>query len=217
MGDPENTIEAFKRAKSEGFHFVELDVHKSLDEQWVVYHDFKIPNGLVIEETPYEEIKENLDYVPPLLEDVLKLDINLNIELKVPKDNKDPRILGKELAKFLKENTELERIYVSRFNYKALLGVCKEVPKIRGAFLCVLPRLKKWDQVNRKLNGLYSINPLFLLLRKKHVDWAHKNGIEIHPWTVNREKWIKRMRKLNVDAIITDKPKLVQELVEVSK
>lgn len=217
LGHPENTIISFERAIEKGFPYVELDVHLSRDQRWVVYHDFFI-QGKMIEKLSYDEIEELLpqENKPPCLEDVFALakNLRLNVELKVHPSEPDPRKLGDKLANFLLEQTSVDRINVSSFNSKSLIGVRSASKEIRLSFLSLRPNPKKWDQLNRKLRGLYSVNPMFLLLRKKHVDKAHNLDIKVHPWTVNRDKWIKRMIKLNVDGIITDVPEKVASALQ---
>ena len=49
-------------------------------------------------------------------------------------------------------------------------------------------------------------------ITKKNVELAHKHGLAVAAWTVNREKDIIRMIEYGVDGIITDYPKKVQEI-----
>ncbi|RMG38686.1 MAG: glycerophosphodiester phosphodiesterase [Methanobacteriota archaeon] len=215
LDKPENTLQAFRKAIEAGFPYVELDVHRTIDNQWVVIHDFEV-EGLEVESSTYSQIKNLFsdDERPPLLEEVIEIkELKLNIELKVPRNHDDPRTLGQSLQKFLSNRLSEERYNLSSFNYKGLIGARTASKDVKLSYLSLRPNLKKWEQLNRKLKGLYSVNPLFLLLRKKHVDRMHRHGIKIHPWTVNRDKWIKRMIKLGVDGIITDKPKRVETIL----
>ena len=199
-----------------------MDVHLTKDNQWIVVHDFNI-NGKVVEETNYDQIIDSIPdgNKPPLLDEVLLIEgLILNIELKVPTNYDDPTFLGRELQKYLMDRLSLDNYNISSFNYKALLGARSISKEVKLSYLTLRPDLKKWDQLNRKLKGLYSVNPLFLLLRKKHIKKMHKEGIQIHPWTVNRDRWIRRMLKIGVDAIITDHPqrvKLQAQSMEVSR
>lgn len=45
------------------------------------------------------------------------------------------------------------------------------------------------------------------------VESAHKDGKEVHAWTVNTRNEIRRMKVLKVDNIITDRPILAREIL----
>ncbi len=217
-GSPENSIVSFENAINHGFSYIELDVHRTKDGKWVIFHDFELPNGLTLEETLFSSIQQSFEpnNIPPLLDDVLKKfpEAKFNIELKVPSHPEDPHFFGEELANYLKTLGVTNILYVSSFNLKALIGFQRISTGIPLSFLCLVPRTKTFDKAFRKVKNLYSINPLYILLRKKHVEWAHKRGLEVHPWTVNCSKWIKRMIGLGVDGIITDDPPKVRTLLD---
>ena len=52
------------------------------------------------------------------------------------------------------------------------------------------------------------------LVTKNIVDEAHKNGKEVHVWTVNIRNEIQRLKRLGVDNIITDNPAYVREVLQ---
>ena len=105
---PENTIESFKLALKNKYN-IELDVHLTLDNKIVVFHDNNLKRmcgiNKIIENCTYEELRQykllDTDHRIPLLTDVLKLvngKVNLLIETKVKKYNAK---LEKELSKIL--------------------------------------------------------------------------------------------------------------------
>jgi glycerophosphoryl diester phosphodiesterase len=55
------------------------------------------------------------------------------------------------------------------------------------------------------------------LVTKEYVKKANKEGLMVNPWTVNKEKEIKRMIACGVDGIITDDPGLCNKLIEENK
>jgi len=51
---------------------------------------------------------------------------------------------------------------------------------------------------------------------KAHPDWvksAHDKGMSVNAWTVNKEDDIRRMIEIGVDAITTNEPLLVRDLL----
>jgi glycerophosphoryl diester phosphodiesterase len=51
------------------------------------------------------------------------------------------------------------------------------------------------------------------LITGRFVAAAHRHGIEVHAWTVNRPAEMNRLLELGVDAIITDRADLLRELL----
>lgn len=45
------------------------------------------------------------------------------------------------------------------------------------------------------------------------MERAHEAGKEVHVWTVNSRKLMRRMKALGVDNIITDRPGVVREIL----
>ncbi len=217
MGKPENTISSFEKSMSRGYHFVELDVHLTLDENWIVFHDFEYSKGKKIEESNTQEVKNSKEYeVPQLTEVLTKLPkLRVNIELKVPKNDENSFNIGKKFGKFIDSYFSVERGYISSFNSKALKGVRASNQEVKLSYLTTRPKPSEWELLNRKID-LYSVNPLFILLREKHVIWAHKNNLEVHPWVVNHRRMILRMMRLGVDKLITDKPDQVKSVIETT-
>ena len=41
---------------------------------------------------------------------------------------------------------------------------------------------------------------------KKFIESMHKEGLDVHPFTVNDEKIIRKLIKLGADGVFTDKP-----------
>ena len=62
-----------------------------------------------------------------------------------------------------------------------------------------------------------AVHPFSALVTKEYVKKAHKEGIMVNPWTVNKEKEIKRMIFCGVDGIITDDPGSCNKLIEENK
>ena len=49
------------------------------------------------------------------------------------------------------------------------------------------------------------------IVSKRFIDFIHSKGLKIMVWTINDEKTFEYLIKLNVDGIITDRPKLLFE------
>ena len=52
------------------------------------------------------------------------------------------------------------------------------------------------------------------VVTQSFVNAAHRRNIEVHPWTINDPAEMQRLIDLGVDAIMTDRPDLLLELLE---
>ncbi|MHA1447513.1 MAG: glycerophosphodiester phosphodiesterase, partial [Candidatus Heimdallarchaeaceae archaeon] len=59
------------------------------------------------------------------------------------------------------------------------------------------------------------MNPFYRFLTKKTVNFYHKQGKKVFPWTINDEKQIRKLVRRNVDGIITDLPKQTREIISL--
>src|ERR1700722_9634846 len=87
---PENTLEAFKEAIALGVDGIETDVRLSADEELVLFHDRRAPNGRNVSEMTRAELSACAGYSVPTLESALELDQHImwNVEIKVPEATK---------------------------------------------------------------------------------------------------------------------------------
>jgi glycerophosphoryl diester phosphodiesterase len=51
------------------------------------------------------------------------------------------------------------------------------------------------------------------LVTSRFVDAAHRNGIQVHVWTIDDRDEMVRLLDLGVDGIMTDRPQVLKELL----
>jgi glycerophosphoryl diester phosphodiesterase len=51
------------------------------------------------------------------------------------------------------------------------------------------------------------------VVTKRFIDFIHSKGLKICVWTINDEKTFKKLIDMDVDGIITDKPKLLFQVL----
>lgn len=202
----ENTIASFEKALELQVDGIELDVHLSLDKEIMVIHDETIDRtssgtGFVNQFTALE-LKE---YSIPTLREVFDLidkKCIINIEIK---DIKAPKFVNEFIKKSIKEkHWNYNQIIVSSFEWDALLEINTLNNQIK---LGVLTEEIYDDAIHfAKTVKAFSINPNFNSLKTKSVKNIHKEGFQIHTWTVNRQEDITFVKSLSVDAIISDFP-----------
>lgn len=226
---PENTLEAFSLAASQGADAVELDVHLTRDGQLLVAHDEKVDrvsdgSGLIGDMT-LAQIKK-LDFnrlhpeyegaKAPTLQEVFELlkgtGLGINVELKnsvVPY----PGLEEKCLALAAREGME-DRIVWSSFNHMSMQRM-KELDRsaVCGLlFDCVL--IAPWRYAREA--GMDALHPHYgqTLFFEDFCRRAHEQGLKVNVWTVNNERDMKRVIEAGCDMLITNYPDRARALLD---
>ena len=209
---PENTLISFQKALELNADGVELDVHACKSGELIVIHDFTVDRttngtGAVADFTLQELKKLRIEgkHEIPTLDEVLVLFAKshfINIELKgshtaelvcdcIDKNVKDN---GFEYSNFIVSSFQRDELEtVTRYNSKIHIGVLTQAS--------VEQALEWASEFNAK-----AIHPHFSLLTAENVALAHQKKYKVYTWTVNEISDIQRVKKLGVDAIITDFP-----------
>jgi glycerophosphoryl diester phosphodiesterase len=211
---PENTLKSFQKAIDLGADYIEFDIHKSKDGEIVVMHD---PNTFAItghrgsiKRMTLEELKGlncgEGEQIPTLREtiEVAKDKIGLQMEIKA-------KGLAGQLVSILREEDLINSSIVSSFLHEELLKIKKIEPKLKIATL--EPIITGWSNDWSYLGGVinnairhksYAIHPIYHLVNRKFIDFAHDNDLKVNIWTVNSMAAIKKFIRMDVDGIITD-------------
>ena len=225
---PENTLTSFKKALEFDVDMVELDVRITKDKYPVVIHDRTLRrinkeyhriNRLTLEQVKLVTIQD-IETIPTLAEvlEVIDSKVGLNIDLKV---SGSAQIVVQTLRDC---KVGLHQVIISSVHPKELRTVAVLEPAITKAlifrsanasnfwlamdFLAVLflPLTHYYIAwVVRHAHADYlSIN--HRLLSRKRVDQFKRRGIKVCAWTVNSQRKIDYLKKLGIDAIISNYP-----------
>lgn len=218
---PENTMEAFIAAEKDGADGIELDVQLTVDGEVVVIHDLTVDrttngSGYVNELTFSELSKLKANYhslhyfkkscrIPSLREVFEWLEGNnllCNIELK---NAVNPyRGMEEMVIALVREFCLEKRVIISSFNHNSLV-LCREIePAIVTAPLYNEVLYKPWDYAMSL--GASGIHPKLKSISDQEIQDAIACGVAVRPYTVNKEKDMKKLFAINCSAIITDYP-----------
>jgi glycerophosphoryl diester phosphodiesterase len=222
---PENTLSAIRQAVEDGADYAEIDVQTTSDGVVVLLHDADLMRvasvNRKIHEMSYDEIKvidigswfgpEFAGERTATLKEAIELAnyrIKLNIELKYNRTDPD---LAKKVGEIVQNKEFAASSVVSSLNYQ-------ELQKIKSLY----PELKVGLIVFRALGDLSRTKADFLSINASKatatlVKEAHRDGKEVHVWTVNDISNGLAMIELGVDNIITDDPKLLKNLLRAWK
>jgi len=219
---PENTMAAFKKAIEVGSDMIELDVRLSKDGEVVVIHDESVERtangkGRVID-LPLEELKK-LDagskFRPsfsgeqiPTLKEVLQLaygQIKVNIELKIGDYGKWTIFdLAERALREVEMAGMVNQVMFSSFDPMAIERITKKNQAVPVAYLYNRP----WSLPRQVTEGrpFPILNCRKSVLTAENISKAHQEGIRIGVYTLNTEEEMEKFIDLKVDAIITDYP-----------
>lgn len=214
--ETENTLASVQKALDLGADAVEVDIFGIKSGELVVFHDQRVDrltNGVGnIEEYNILDLKSLLldgNQRIPVLQDVLKL-VNrqciLNIELKGTDIAADVEYVLRYYVE--KEGWRYDDFIISGFGWEELeklRELNREIP------IALLTEEDPLDAVGRakRLNAV-AINPEYTTLTKENVKQIQNSGLKVLTWTVNDPEDVARVRKLQVDGIITDFPDRVK-------
>lgn len=226
---PENTLAAFRLAAELGADGVELDVQLSQDGQAVVMHDFtvnKTTNGRgAVKSRTLAELKTldagayfSADFaatpIPTLSEVFLALGpvLLFNIELKTAAIRDEG--LEAEVIRLVEDFNLADRVVLSSFNPFALRRAWRVNPAIkRGLLWYPGDRWFLRRQLFRSLARPDMFHPHWQAVTPALVQREHARGLRVNPWTCNEPEALRRLIAAGVDAIITDYPDRLRQIL----
>jgi glycerophosphoryl diester phosphodiesterase len=224
---PENTMAAFLAAIEFGVDGLELDVHRSKDGELVVCHDEAVErttngNGY-IQDLTWDELRqldaggwydpkfagERLPRLDSVLSEVKRAGILLNIEMKT-NIYVYPGIEA-QVVQLLQQYDLVDQCIISSFNHFTLIRVSQILPELKTAILYIEHLYKPWGYA--KTIGAIALHPNYQTVTPELVTGAGRSGIIVNPWTVNEPEQIRRMIDCGVNAVITNYPDRVREIL----
>jgi glycerophosphoryl diester phosphodiesterase len=207
--EPENTLRSFKKAVEMGVDAVELDVRKTKDRQLVVIHDADVKKttdgkGLVSELT-LKEIKEfsaeKGEKIPTLKEALDFLDKKVRILIELKETDVEKQVLA-----VVRENGLQKNVVIVSFIEEAL-GKVRELDKEVETGL-IYVKHKNPIKAALDLEASYLL-PLYRFTHTANVKKAHKNGLKVIVWTINKPEEVTEYIKKGVDGVASDKPDIL--------
>ncbi len=140
----------------------------------------------------------------------------LNIETKLleakPEESADPIEFAAEVVRLIEKEGFVSRSIVQSFDFRTLRHVKKINPKIRTSALFKGP--VKISRLPRGEARPEYVSPNYKFLDKAMTRRLQSLGFEVHPWTANSYHAWRKLRRMNVNGIITDDPKSLMDYLE---
>ena len=222
----ENSLPAFQRAFTEGYRYLETDVHATADGVVVVHHDALLDRttdgrGAIATQTwdQLKHVKVAGKVALSRLEDVLEElpEARFNIDVKANQ-------AVEPFVRTIERTGAHDRVAAASFSDARLARIRKLAgPKLvtamgpRAAFalwacgrLPLLPLrrlvLGAMAQVPVRQGALRVVNQAFLR-------GATRAGIEVHTWTIDDPAEMRTLLDLGVHGIVTDRPDLLRDVL----
>jgi len=217
---PENTLAAFERGLSLGADGIELDVHLSRDGVVVVHHDRTLDRTTPLSGPVAARSASELNSVRvPAFADVLTRyrDTRLIVELKLNRPE-----LAVAVVDAVRRAGAVDRVCLGGFGRRVVQTVRGLEPEIatsaaREEVRWALYRSwVRWPVTRVGYDG-YQVpewSGRTRVVSRRFVDAAHRAGLGVQVWTVDREDDARRLLAWGVDALITDRPDIIVPLVK---
>ncbi len=223
---PENTLPAIEKAIEEQADSIEVDVRMTKDGELVLLHDNNLKRTTGVNKNIWEVTYAEASLLDagswrgeayagtkiPTLREVFELckgKVNLNLDLKFRSDKEG---LEEKVVALIEEYEMEWQCVISSTSLTILEDVKLLNPDIRTGYITY--QMYRGYFTNENID-FFSIKSN--LLTKTVSREVHKNGKEIHVWTVNSKNELERMKRLGVDYIITDDPSFAKEVLYQEK
>jgi len=205
----ENTLDIFIDAIENDVKMIEFDVRKTLDNEFIIFHDPKV-DGQKIEFLTYKQLNEITKYPVPKFEEALKIcssKIMLDIELKEAG-------YEKEVLDILDRYYTPDHFVITSFHYEVIKRIKEYNPKIYAGLLIgkgeMTPKVlfsELFPFRRLKRTGADFVVPNYKLVTPLLLHVCKKKNLSIYVWTVNGDSTYAKLIQNRVDGIITDYPK----------
>lgn len=208
---PENTLASFKLALAESVRWIECDVQKTADDEFVIFHDTTLhriaKNELKISEMNSESINfidagswfsndyvdEKIPTLKSVMEFVIEHDMYINLELKLDTEENQEIWVRRFVDCITKYSEAMKRILISSFSRSALTEVRKRLHEMPLALNEENIGCDSLDYLNRYSIGGYHLYHKNL---NQHIaELCTKNEIDLRLYTINSiEQLLKCLR-----------------------
>lgn len=223
----ENSMASLRRALTEGYRYLEIDVHATSDGVVVVCHDAtldrttdgkgsisaqpwaRVRTAMVRGREPVPSLRAVLDELPEAL---------LNIDVKA-----DPAVVP--TLELISELDAWDRICLASFS-AARLARLRAVGGSRLITACspaevLRLRTRSWTRQargrGRAGGGQLAQVPVrhgpVTVVDRAMLAAAHAAGMEVHVWTINDAARMRALLDLGVDGLISDRPDVLREVL----
>jgi glycerophosphoryl diester phosphodiesterase len=221
---PENTASAWKKAIEIGADYFELDVQMSADDSLMIMHDGKVDrttNGKGrLNSFTYEQLRaldagskfdarfagEKIPTLSEAMQTAKFSSNNIGVVVEIKDAN---RAIVKKTIEMIKKWDMQKRVIVSDFNFAQMAEARKTDTSLS---VQLFGGIKEAD-----IDSIAAINGKWVgssgSFNKNIIGYAHSKNISFNCWTINKAEDMKMLIDLGVDAITTNYPQLLKNVL----
>jgi glycerophosphoryl diester phosphodiesterase len=233
---PENTLPAFDAAYGLGYRHIETDAHLSSDGVVFSFHDHmldrvtersghlsRVTAAFIAEaDAAYHFSPDGLTFPlrgtgirVPTMEEVLTRwpDVFVNI------DTKSDAVVG-PLVDLLRRLDALDRVCIGSFSDERLKRVrlsegrlCTSMGPRAITRAWLASRVGRMPRMQADCLQVPVRARRVVVVDRRFVDAAHRAGLQVHVWTIDDADEMGSLLDLGVDAIMTDRPRLLRDVL----
>ena len=222
----ENSPSAFTNAIDLGFKVIETDLQVTADGVLVLLHDPSLARTSSVKQNVSDLTWKQLSNIRLRNgEPIMRLEQLVDIAPSDIRFNLDPKTDAtvEPLITFLRsDDSAAARICVGSFSSERLIRIRAAIPhlatslgssEIRSLAIASRTRLGRWQQVGAVAVQVPEKAFGLRLVTKQFINFCHDLGMDVHVWTVNSEQDMHRLYDLGVDALITDRPSALKQVL----
>lgn len=223
---PENSLEAFEKARAQGADGVELDVRLCASGEVLVFHDADLSRLADrperVAQLPWSTLRQvrlrSGARIPTLAEvfEVCGADMVVNVEIKADalwRPGLSALVEG--VAKVVADVPRPERVLISSFNPLAVMKAASAMPRVlRGLLFESEGPVWARGQALARWLPIQAVHPQNHLCTPHAVAAWKAAGLAINVWTVDDATRQHELFAMGVDAIITNQPGPARERLD---
>lgn len=212
--EPENTLRAFRLAEELGADGLELDLRVTADHQLVVIHDATVgrtTNGFGPVRTRVLADLQRLDAgmgerVPTFEAVIAQTTLPIQAELKT-------REAAKYLVPLLQRDHARNRVRPIAFEPRVLRHIKAQMPEVEVGLVATRASIRMVDRAQRAEASLVSLAAASV--NRESVALCREANLQISVWTVDDPAEMRRLIQLGVDAIVTNRPDVLAQVMRI--
>ncbi len=225
LTDPNSPLHDFTFTELQQFEVGTLDKNSAYGKNY--------PEQQAIPGTRIPSLKQVIQYGKAHGSPALKFQIEIKSHPMFPEWSVAPEKFAELVAEVIREEGVIERTEIQCFDWRCLLALQKIDERIATAYLtCDTDEAARSPEENLLWHIGYDVKlynhswpelisylggkiwgPDFQDLTVYKVQDAHERGLKVVPWTVNQLADMRKMRKFEVDGIITNWPNRLKDLL----
>lgn len=207
VGAAINTRDSFVELAALDVDGVELDVRRSADDQLVVIHDDRYPDGRLVVETAAADRPTGVIPLAEALDLCAGLDVNIELKNLPSEETYDPDQRIAELCvDVLEQRGAADRVIVSCFG----LGCIDRVVELRPGTPTALLLLSRRPPAEVLLADVHerhrTVHPYVSMVDEAFMRRARELGLRVNAWSAGQESTdeVQALIGLGVDGLITE-------------